>query len=261
MHIKPKKSLGQNFLIDKNIQKKIIESCGLKTSDVVLEIGAGKGELTGLISDKVDIVYALEIDPCLCSILKDKFKDNRRAKIVNQDILEFNLKRHFAKCKDKIKVIGNIPYYITTPIIEYLLRFKAKINSVFITVQKEFARRIIARPGSKDYGAFSCFVQYYTEPKVIFQIKKTCFLPAPEVDSCFLKMNIRQGLVLSRKQEKLLFKIVRSAFNQRRKTLRNSLNGVIPAQKLNTFFSNYNICRDIRPEKLSLNDFINLANT
>lgn len=259
MHIKPKKYLGQNFLIDKNIQRKIIDTCGLKTSDIVLEVGAGRGELTQFITDKVDKVYALEIDDSLCRGLKDRFKNYKNVKIIHQDILKFNLGKYFSDYKDKLKVIGNIPYYITTPIIEHLFKYRNKIEAIFITVQKEVAQRMIAKAGAEGYGSFSCFVQYYTQPKIIFLIKKSCFYPHPKVDSCFVNFTIRQVPIVDLKNEKLFFKIIRAAFGKRRKTLRNSLKGIISVSKLEKFFIKYNVNANIRPERLTLEDFSNLT--
>lgn len=258
MHIKPKKGLGQNFLIDKNIQKKIIRHCELKPSDTVLEIGAGRGELTRLIAESARMVYALEIDPYLCDILKDNLREYRNVRIINKDILKFNLNTRFRKLED-VKIVGNIPYYIATPIIGHLLKYRNKIENIFITVQKEFARRMTGLPGCRDYSSFSCFVQYYTEPKTLFHIKNTCFLPSPKVDSSFLRLKIREAGLVKPKNERLLFKIIRAAFNKRRKTLRNSLRGVIPRQNLGIFFNKYNIDPNIRPENLTLKDFVNLA--
>ena len=260
MHIKPKKRLGQNFLIDGNIQKKIIAASELGPSDNVLEIGAGCGELTRLIAASVTGVYALEIDPYLCQVLKCGLKGHPNVKIINKDILKFNLRRYFAKLKNKIKVIGNIPYYITTPIIEHLLEYRDRINTIFITIQKEPAIRMTATPGSKDYGSFSCFLQYYTEPKILFLIKKTCFRPVPKVDSCFMRLQMRKEPAVKVNNEKLFFKIIRAAFNKRRKVLRNSLKSVIPQQKLGAFFNKYSINSNIRPEDLALEDFANLTN-
>lgn len=260
MHLKPKKRLGQNFLVDKNIQKKIIDCLELKSSDIILEIGAGRGELTRLAAKKVNRVYALEIDPWLCKVLEENLKDYTNIEIINQDILRFNFKRFFADLKNKIIVFGNIPYYICTPIIEHLIKFRDKIETIFITVQKEFAKRIIALPGSKDYGASSCFVQYYLKPQIILQIKKTCFFPRPNVDSTLVRLKVRTKPFVLPKNEKLFFKIIRTAFNKRRKTLRNSLRGILPQEKLEEFFYRYNIESNIRPEDLSLEDFANLAN-
>lgn len=259
MHIKPKKSLGQIFLTDKNLQNKIIEACGFELRDIVLEIGGGRGELTQLISPRVAAVFALEIDSGLCEILRDKFEESPNIKIINQNILKLDFKKYFRRIRQKIKVVGNIPYYITTPIIEYLLKVRDKIDIIFITVQKEFAKRVTASPGSKDYGALSCFLQYYTEPKIMFNINKTCFYPAPKVDSCLLRLKVKQNTGLNKCQERLVFKIIRAAFGKRRKTLRNSLKGTISVNKLNKFFKKFGIDPDIRPERLTLHQFINLA--
>ncbi len=247
-------------MTDKNIRNKIIAACDLKPSDIILEIGAGRGELTELIAKEVNKIYALEIDPYLCEILREDLKERLNAKIINQDILKFDLKKYLLKPGYKIKAIGNIPYYISSPVIEYLFKFRQVIDTVFITVQKEFARRMVAAPGSKEYGSFSCFVQYYAEPKILFYIKNTCFFPSPKVDSCFLRMAIRDNLGLCAKKEGLLFKVIRAAFNKRRKTLRNSLDGVIPQGKLEAFFHKYRILNNIRPEDLRLQDFVNLIN-
>jgi len=260
MHIKPKKRLGQNFLTDKNIQRKLVASYNLETTDHVLEIGAGYGELTKLIADCAAFVYALEIDPELCKTLRDNTKGYSNIEIINQDILRFDLEKYFKKLKNKIKVVGNIPYYITTPIIEHLLKYRDKIETVFITVQKEFAKRIVANAGSKEYGSFSCFVQYYSIPKILFFIKKGSFSPIPKVDSCLLELKIRQVPAVNVKDEELFFKVIRASFNKRRKTLRNSLDGIVPLQKLSDFFRKYDIDINIRPEDLTLKDFAHLTN-
>lgn len=232
-------------------------------SDNILEIGPGRGELTKLIADRVNKIVAVEIDANLFQELKNTFKDYKNIKIVNSDILSFNPNRYFRNSKNKekilIKVIGNIPYYISTPIIEHLFDFKTNINSIFITVQKEFAKRVTASPGSKDYGSLSCFVQYNTDPKVLFTIKRGSFFPIPKIDSCLLRLNIRHKKIAV-KDESLFFKIVRGAFNKRRKTLRNSLNYILPQKTLKTFFDKFSMDPDIRPEDLSLQDFANLAN-
>lgn len=260
MHIKPKKRLGQNFLIDKNIQRKIIDCLELKPSDIVLEIGAGRGELTGFIAGKVHKTYALEIDSDLCLLLENNLKAYSNIEVINQDILNFNLKKRLGKIKRRIRVVGNIPYYISSPIVEYLIKFRDRIDVIFITVQKEFAGRMASVAGSKLYSAFSCFAQYYFEPKIVLNIKKTCFFPAPKVDSCLVRLKIRPRPPVEPKDEKLFFKIIRTAFNYRRKTLRNSLANIISRQKLERFFNKYGIDSNTRPEDLSLEDFANLSN-
>jgi len=161
MRFRPKKYLGQNFLVDKNIQKKIILSCEINPKDTVLEIGAGRGELTRLIAERTNHVFALELDSYLCSILANNLKDFPQLRIINNDILRFNV-LHYFKNIPKIKIIGNLPYNITTPIIVHILKFRDKIKDIFVTVQKEYAQRMVARPGEPEWSAFSCFLQYHT---------------------------------------------------------------------------------------------------
>ncbi len=259
MHIKPKKSLGQNFLFDKNIQAKIINACGLKESDTVLEIGSGTGQMTRLIAEKVNKVYAVEIDSRLLESARAYLKDRPNVTIINQDILQADLNAVLGNGTARIKVIGNIPYYITTPIIERLIFFRGIIDAVFITVQKEFAKRIVAVQGSKDYGSFSCFVQYYIDPKILFFIKKASFFPIPKIDSCLLRLIIRGKPEVEAMDEEQLFKIIKSAFCKRRKTLANSLKGIVAPETMNLFFDKYAIARNARPENLRLKDFINLS--
>lgn len=261
MRIKPKKRLGQNFLIDKNIQKKIIEGLELKHSDTVLEIGSGRGEFTAPIADRVKKVYAVEIDTDLYSALEENIKGYPNVVLIKEDILKIKLEKYFSNVKGKLKVFGNIPYYISTPIIEKIFKFRIKFNEIYITVQKEFAKRIVAQPGSKIYGSLSCFVQYYTEPKIVFEIKRGSFYPAPKVDSCFLKLTFRKKTPLRKDKEKILFRIIRAAFSQRRKALRNSLKRVFPKEKLEAYLQNYSIDKNTRPEDLTHQDFTNLINS
>ncbi|MEI6631257.1 MAG: 16S rRNA (adenine(1518)-N(6)/adenine(1519)-N(6))-dimethyltransferase RsmA [bacterium] len=258
---KYKKSLGQNFLSDKNLQRKIVAGCSFKDTDTVLEIGPGLGALTRIIADKVGLLYAVEIDKALCRALEEEFKNSPNVKIIHQDILKLELPGYFIKPKEKIKVVGNIPYYISTPIIECLIKYRRNIEEAFLTLQKEFAKRIVAHPGSKDYGSLSCFVQYYARAKILFTLKKNCFFPVPKIDSCFLRLNMKDELPLDQAKEKEFFKVVRASFNQRRKTLRNSLEGVFSKARLGLFFTKYNIDKNTRPEELSPQDFINLINS
>jgi 16S rRNA (adenine1518-N6/adenine1519-N6)-dimethyltransferase len=257
MYTKPKKSLGQNFLIDKNIQKKIIRACNLSAEDIILEIGAGRGDLTVQLAPVSGQVYALEIDNNLYPVLDQQLINFTNVEVIKADILKFDIKKFLCenKIKQKIKVIGNIPYNISSPIIQRLICFRECIDEIFITVQKEFAKRVAASPGSKDYGSFSCFVQYYLEPKLIFDIKRNSFRPAPKVDSCFLALRKRAKPPVLVKDEEAFFELIRKAFNQRRKTLRNSLAGFLPPEKLDTFFSQTGIDKNVRPEDLSLQEF------
>lgn len=258
---KSKKRLGQNFLVDKNIQKKLIAAYCLKAGDCVLEIGAGYGELTKLLAANSGFVYAVEIDRQLCASLKENTETYRNTKIINRDFLKLNLKNDLKGIKSRLTVIGNIPYYITTPIIERLFSYKDNIKTIFITVQKEFAMRVVASSGTKEYGSFSCFAQYHSQPKIHFLIKRTSFYPAPKVDSCLLELRVREVPAVKVKDEKFFFKVIRASFNQRRKTLRNSLEGIISKSELLEFFDKFNIDINIRPECLALGDFANLSNS
>jgi 16S rRNA (adenine1518-N6/adenine1519-N6)-dimethyltransferase len=262
MYSKPKKSLGQNFLVDKNIRAKIVASCAFTTRDTLLEVGSGRGELTLLFAELVKKLYTVEIDQRLYEHLQQVLSGRPNCLLVKADILKIDLRSFLAKerVEGKIKVFGNIPYYISSPLLEYFINYRGLISEIFITVQKEYALRLIASAGSKTYGSLSCFVQYYLEPELLFHIKKNSFFPAPKVDSSFLRLKVRKNNPWKVSDEELFFKIIRSAFNQRRKTLKNSLEGVIPRLALEDFFKLYGVDKNIRPEELGLADFASLAN-
>lgn len=259
MRIKPKKSLGQNFLTDGNIRRKIIASCNFDQDDIVLEIGSGRGEMTRLLAAEAKKVFAVEVDKRLFEVLDDNLKDLENVEIIKKDFLKLGLENLLKSEEKKMKVFGNIPYYITTPIISRLFEFHDKIDTVYLTVQKEFARRITAEAGSKDYGSFSCFVRYHTRPSIIFDIKKNSFTPAPKVDSSFLKLEFRKKHFSDKKSEEILFSIIRAAFGKRRKVMRNSLKELIPVHVLDKFFLDNRLNPDTRPEKLALGHFISLT--
>jgi len=258
MRHKPKKSLGQNFLTDKNMQEKVLRTCGFTPLDTVLEIGAGRAEMTRLIVKQVKKIYALELDRQLACDLKQDFGGSPSVEVINEDILKFQITQKFKKFPGRIKVFGNIPYYITTPIIEHLLEHRKKIESIYITVQKEVAERIVAQKQEEAYGSLSCFLQYYTTPEILLHIKRNCFTPIPGVDSCLLRLVIKRKTELSSADSKRLFKIIRAAFNQRRKALKNSLKGILAQGKIAAFLSHRQIDPLIRPEQLALSDFIAL---
>ena len=259
MRIKPKKKLGQNFLVDKNLQAKIIASCNFNDGDTVLEIGSGTGALTGLIAEKVKKIYALEFDRELARQLKDNFASYLNLVLIEGDILRLDFNEYFSAVEGKIKVFGNIPYYITTPIFEYLLGHRDKISEIYLTVQKEFARRVVASPGNKEYGSLSCFVQYYAKPKIIFDIKQTSFYPAPKVDSSLLKIIPFGRGSLSINEEELLFKIIRTAFQQRRKFLINSIERIVSGELTKEFLNKRNINQKSRPENISLETYLDFV--
>jgi len=254
--VRARKSLGQNFLVDKNAVSRIIDACGLTKEDVVLEIGPGTGLLTREIAPRVKQLTAVETDPRFCEALGEEFKGSH-VRVVHADFLKVNL-ADVASGGD-IKVIGNLPYYITTPIITTILESRERFRELYMTVQLEFAERIAAKPGGKEYGAFTCFVQYYAEPTLLFKIKSSSFKPKPSVDSCFLKLVLRPRPLFEVRDENFLFKIIRTSFQQRRKTLLNALSGIYTKEDLSKAFAKAGINPQQRAESLALADFIRLT--
>ncbi len=254
MRQKPKKNLGQNFLIDKNIQEKIINACCLKETDTVLEIGPGRGAITGLLLDMAKKVTAIEIDRALCTGLIEKFSGYPNFELLNQDILKADVSKY-----GKLKVIANIPYYIATPIIAHLFQYRKHIEVICLMLQKELANRVAATPGTKDYGAFSCFVQFYSKAKILFPIKRSSFWPQPKVDSSFVELRILSKPSVKVKDEAFFFKMIRLAFQQRRKLLKNSLAQMAPQQRLIKYLKDIGIKQDARAEDVSLADYAKLA--
>lgn len=260
---RPLKRFGENYLIDGNIKDKIIREACIEKSDVVLEIGPGLGALTIDLAKSGARVFAVEKDKKAFEILNDLAGGEfSNLELINKDILRSGLSD--LAPGEKIKVIGNLPYYITTPIIEYLIENRTVIRSVLVVVQKEVARRLLAGPGDDDYSSLSCFVQYYTKPTYIYTVKRTSFYPTPDVDSSLIRLDILAKPSVIVKDEQVLFKIVRGAFNQKRKTLINSLSReeVLDIQKeeLTNILKRAGINPASRPESLSLSEFAAIAN-
>ncbi|MDD5291863.1 MAG: 16S rRNA (adenine(1518)-N(6)/adenine(1519)-N(6))-dimethyltransferase RsmA [Candidatus Omnitrophica bacterium] len=256
-----KKRFGQNFLTDKNILSKILKSISVSEDDVILEIGPGKGILTRGLLPWADKVIAVELDKYLYGYLKTDLGDFNNLELINSDILEFDLRGFLKKInvKHKIKLTGNIPYNITSPILEYVFSNINLIDSVYIMVQKEFALRLVARPNTKDYSSISCFVQFHMEPTLLFTVKRTCFSPKPKVDSCFVRLLPRQ-LRLKPKDNDLLFKVIRNAFNQRRKNVLNSLSTLLDKGEVTDILAKLRLNSNLRAENLSLEDYIRISN-
>ena len=269
----PKKHLGQRFLIDPQVTAKIISACQLKPEDTVLEIGPGSGVLTRWIAPRVKRVIAVETDQRFFEKLKEEtLKTN--IEVIHADFLKYDL--GLLQSVKKLKVIGNLPYYISSPIITRLLNARQYFSSIFITVQLEFGRRLGAKVDTKDYSALSCFVQYCADVKMLFKIKGAAFKPVPKVDSCFMRIiphekfpfidlcttttNIGKEKVSKANDEELLFKIIQQAFQQRRKTLPNTLSGLIERERLYPILESLKIDPKSRPENLSVKDFVELAN-
>lgn len=261
---RPLKRLGENYLIDPNIKDKIIAETSLSSQDTVLEIGPGLGAITSDIARSGASVFAVEKDKKAFSILDKLISgDFSNLKLILGDILEFDLKSMGAA--KKIKVIGNLPYYITTPIIEYLIKNRPRISYAVIMVQKEFANRLLASPGTEDYSSLSCFVAYYMKVTHIHTVKRTSFYPEPDVDSCLIRLDILDAPSVSVKDEGLLFKIIRGSFNQRRKSIINSLSREdvlnMPKEGLSGLLAGLKIDPRIRPEMLGLSDFAKIADS
>ena len=260
------KKFGQNFLIDSNVLESIIRGAEITKDDFVLEIGPGIGTMTQYLCEAARQVVAVEIDKMLIPILEDTLSEYDNVEVINQDVLKVDIKS-LAEEKNNgkpIKVVANLPYYITTPIIMGLFESGVPIDSITIMVQKEVADRMQTGPGSKDYGALSLAVQYYATAKVILNVSATCFMPRPNVDSAVIKLTRHKEPTVNVADEKLMFKIIRSSFNQRRKTL---VNGLKNSPELS--FSKEQIVKavekigkpeTIRGEALTLEEFAELAN-
>ena len=269
------KKFGQNFLIDSNILESIVSAADITKDDFVLEIGPGIGTMTQYLCEAARQVVAVEIDKMLIPILKDTLSEYDNVEVINQDVLKLDIKA-LAQEKNNgkpIKVVANLPYYITTPIIMGLFESKVPIESITIMVQKEVADRMQTGPGSKDYGALSLAVQYYADAKVQLNVSASCFMPRPNVDSAVIKLTAHEKPVVD-VDEALMFKVIRASFNQRRKTLVNGLKNsseldytkeeIVQAIKLHYLDDPRGSLgkeENIRGEKLTLEEFAALSNS
>ena len=267
-NIKANKSLGQNFLINDNVVNTIVDCSGISKKDLVIEIGPGLGTLTKYLLEKAGKVICIELDKRMIEILEERFKFYDNFCVLNQDVLKVNLHQLINEEKEteiieNVKIVANLPYYITTPIIMKLLEERLDLESITVMIQKEVADRLIAIPGSKDTGAITYSVYYYAESKDIMEVPNSSFIPEPEVTSKVIKLNIRKISPVNVNNEELMFKIIKASFMQRRKTLLNALtNSHIFENKQNgiQILEKLKIDINIRPENLSLHDFANLAN-
>lgn len=259
------KKFGQNFLIDAHVLDKIILAAGVTKEDVVLEIGPGIGTMTQYLAEAAKEVIAVEIDKMLIPILQDTLKDYDNVTLVNDDILKVDIE---SLIKDKndgrpVKVVANLPYYITTPIIMGLFENHVPLENITVMVQKEVAQRMQAAPGTKDYGALSLAVQYYAETYIAANVPPNCFIPRPNVGSAVIRLTRWEEAPVSVQDEKFMFSIIRASFNQRRKTLQNSLvNGGIDVTKeqIADALEQMGLSAGIRGETLSLEQFARLSN-
>ena len=258
------KKFGQNFLIDPHVLEKIVDAAEITPEDVVLEIGPGIGTMTQYLCERAGKVVAVEIDRNLIPILKDTLKAYENVEIRNEDILKTDIGKIAEEHGGRpLKVVANLPYYITTPILMSLLESRTPIQSITVMIQKEVADRMMSGPGSKEYGALSLGVQYYSKPELMANVPPNCFIPRPNVGSAVIRLSIYPEPEVAVKDEKLLFRLIRASFNQRRKTLQN---GLANSQELS--FSKEEIAEAIaslgvsptaRGEALSLAQFAALA--
>lgn len=260
------KKYGQNFLIDTHVLERIIEAAEITEDDFVLEIGPGIGTMTQYLAVNAREVAAVEIDKALIPILQDTLKGFDNVEIINEDILKVDINQ-LASDKNQgrpIKVVANLPYYITTPIIMGLFESHVPIDSITIMVQKEVADRMKTGPGSKDYGALSLAVQYYANPEIVANVPPNCFMPRPNVGSAVIRLTGHKTPVVDVKDEKLMFRLIRASFNQRRKTLVNGLKNSpelnFTKEQIEAAITEIGKPLTVRGETLSLKEFASLSN-
>lgn len=254
--LSPKKSLSQNFLIDGNIVRKIVRLADVKKGDHVLEIGPGPGALTEALLQEKAFVTAVEMDSNFAKALDTLQTEDGRLTVVNQDFLKFDLEDLCKKSKKKIKVVANLPYHITTPILARLLPLDAHIESLTVMVQKEVGLRFLAHPGTKEWNSFSLFLRFYSEPEYGFTVPPSCFFPKPRVESAVVKIILRKHPEVSSQTK--FFEMTRASFGQRRKMLRASLKKLYSSSQVEESLQDLGKAITTRPEDLSLHDFLRL---
>ena len=268
-NISANKSLGQNFLIDDNVISTIIDSADISSNDIVIEIGPGLGTLTSKLLEKAGKVIAIELDKRMISILNDRFSLYDNFELINKDVLKVNLNNIISenlKSFDnscKVKIVANLPYYITTPIIMKLLEDRLNIESITVMVQKEVAERLTAKPGDKLSGAITYSVNYYCEPMKVVVVPNESFIPAPEVSSEVIKLVLRKAPPVKINNEDLFFKFIKASFMQRRKTLVNGItnSGLMGKEEITALLKNVGLDERVRGENLTMQDFANLVNS
>ena len=265
-HFVFQKRFGQNFLIDEHVLEKIIDSSGITKDDFILEIGPGIGTMTQYLAEAAREVAAVEIDSSLIPILKDTLKEWDNVTVINNDILKTDIKK-IADEKNggkPVKVVANLPYYITTPIIMGLFEKNVPVDSITVMVQKEVADRMQVGPGTKDYGALSLAVQYYAKPEIVANVPPNCFMPRPKVGSAVIKLTRYEKPPVEVHDERLMFRLIRASFNQRRKTLANGLNNApdiqVSKEDIAKAIEELGVGASIRGETLTLEQFARLSN-
>lgn len=260
-----RKKFGQNFLIDNNILDKIVEAAEITQEDCVLEIGPGIGTMTQRLAEVAGEVIAVEIDKNLIPILEETLSDYGNVTILNKDIMKVDIHKIVEEQEGKpLKVVANLPYYITTPIIMALLESHVPLKSATIMVQKEVAERMRALPGTKEYGALSLAVQYYTKPEIVTKVPASCFMPKPNVDSTVIRLMRYEDQPVETQDEEWLFAVIRASFSQRRKTLANGLanagNIGVSRKQVEAVLTEMGLSAAVRGETLTLEQFAELSN-
>ncbi|MBR5357528.1 MAG: 16S rRNA (adenine(1518)-N(6)/adenine(1519)-N(6))-dimethyltransferase RsmA [Lachnospiraceae bacterium] len=259
------KKFGQNFLIDTNILEGIVKGAEITKDDCVLEIGPGIGTMTQYLCENAKFVIAVEIDKNLIPILNDTLSEYSNKVIINEDVLKLDINELTKKYNDgkPIKVVANLPYYITTPIIMGLFESHVPLDSITVMVQKEVADRMKVGPGTKDYGALSLAVQFYSRPDILMIVSANCFVPRPNVDSAVIKLTLHKEMPVTVKNEALMFTLIRAAFNQRRKTMVNALTNAginnVTKETVLSALEKMNLPATIRGEALTLAEFATLS--
>lgn len=267
-NIRANKNLGQNFLINEEVVKNIVGCSNIEKEDLVIEIGPGIGTLTKYLLEKAGKVICIELDTKMLQILEDRFSLYNNFELINNDVLKVDLKNIIKKEKEEgkiknVKIVANLPYYITTPIIMKLLEEELELESITVMIQKEVADRLIATPGEKNTGAITYSVYYYADSEAIMEVPNSSFIPEPEVTSKVIKLNIRKEPAVKPKDKEKMFKIIKYAFMQKRKTLLNSLtnNGVFKNKTQGTeILNSLGIKENVRPEELTLEQFEKISN-
>ena len=262
-HITANKNLGQNFLVNDDAVTGIVDASNVSKDDLIIEIGPGLGTLTKELLDRAGKVICIELDKRMIEILNDRFSMYDNFKVLNDDVLKVNLKELIAEEKVKTtKIVANLPYYITTPIIMKLLEERLDIETITVMIQKEVADRLVTKPGTGDTGAITYAIHYYTNPKRVLEVPNTAFIPEPKVNSTVINLEVLKEPKVAVKDEKKLFDVIKTAFMQKRKTLLNAL------ANSNKYGSKEQICKTlellsidnrVRPEKLTLEEFAKIA--
>ena len=265
-HFSIQKKYGQNFLIDAHVLDKIMDAAQITKEDFVIEIGPGIGTMTQGLCERAREVAAIEIDAALIPVLRDTLSAYDNVSVIHADVLKTDLKKLIQEKNDgkPVKIVANLPYYITTPIIMNLFESHIPLESITVMVQKEVAERMQVGPGTKDYGALSLAVQYYAEPYIVANVPPNCFVPRPKVGSAVIRLTVHEQPPVKVTDEKHLFSLIRASFNQRRKTLVNGLNNAenlsYTKEEISEVLREMSLAENVRGETLSLEQFAELSN-